>query len=432
VNSVVSYPLSVQLANDAFDRELLNSADSVAARVKVVDGKIAVDLPPAAQAILRYNNKDRFYYQVATEAGRNIAGDDIPLPAQESKPDQPFFRYDNLKGSPVRILALTVQGPSGISEPILVQVAETLSSRKQLVDQIIATVVLPQIALIALGVLAVWVGVANGLKPLSELRSAISSRNRSDLRAVDGSLAPLEVRPLVAAINELLDRLREDVESQRRFVANAAHQLRTPLAGLKTYVGLAQRLSDDDRLTVLLAQVNSGVDRMSNLANRLLSLAKAEPRSARPVLSSVELNEIASDATGQLVAEAIGKRIELALEPSADACYVQGDAESLRELVQNLVENAVRYTPSGGEVTVAVFTKEIPKITVEDSGPGIPKEQRNLVFERFYRGPDCNEPGSGLGLAIVKEIAANHGAVLTISERTDGSGTRVTVEFERN
>jgi two-component system, OmpR family, sensor histidine kinase TctE len=236
------------------------------------------------------------------------------------------------------------------------------------------------------------------------------------------------VRPIVGALNELLDRLREDIESQRRFVANAAHQLRTPLAGLKTYVTLSRRISKDARVGDLMEQVDRGVDRMSHLVNRLLSLAKAEPRSTSPQLLPVELNEIASAATEQLVGEAIDKRVELAFEPSSSGCTVSGDAESLRELVQNLVENAVRYTPSGGEVIVSVVAEPKPAVVVEDSGPGIPVDERDRVFERFYRG-DTEEAGSGLGLAIVREIAAHHGAIVTIVDNDRHQGTRITVEF---
>jgi two-component system, OmpR family, sensor histidine kinase TctE len=427
INSLIAYPIAVQIANNAYDRELLNSADSVVARVRVRDGRIGVDLPPAAQAILRYNNNANFFYQVFTES-QNLAGDKIPLPPELPEVGNPTFRYDTLKGQRVRVVAVRVQDPVDSPETITVQVAESLSSREFLEQKILATVLMPQVALVFLGVLAVWIGVSKGLKPLGALESAISSRSRSDLSAIDEQMAPLEVRPIVGALNELLDRLREDIESQKRFVANAAHQLRTPLAGLKTYVTLSRRITKDARVAELMEQVDRGVDRMSHLVNRLLSLAKAEPRSTSPQLRPVELNEIASAATEQLVGEAIDKRVELAFEPSASDCRVSGDAESLRELVQNLVENAVRYTPSGGEVIVSVVAEPKPAVVVEDTGPGIPAVERDKVFERFYRG-DTEEPGSGLGLAIVREIAAHHGAIVTIVDNDRQQGTRITVEF---
>jgi two-component system sensor histidine kinase TctE len=432
VNSALSYPIALQLANEAFDRDLLNSADSVVARIKINPGGATVDLPPAAQAILRYHNDDKLYYQVVTDSGRNIAGDKIPIPSTPISETAPSFRYGIIDGQDVRIAALYVQNPSDSMQPLLVQVAETLTSRKQLGEHMWSTIVIPQLLLIVIGALAISFGIGRGLSPLAKLGNAISSRSQFDLSPVSERDAPQEVRPIVTAINDLLGRLREDLDAQRRFVANAAHQLRTPVAGTKTFVGLARRQSRDSEINELLSQIDSGLNRMTRLINQLLSLARAEPRSVGAFAEIVDINLIGAEVCATLIAEAVAKDIKLTFDGAVDSTLVTGNRRMLYELVSNLVDNAVRYTPNGGHVQVKVTNDFQTTISVQDNGPGIAEDQRELVFERFYRIDDSETSveGSGLGLSIVREIACAHNANVSI-DTPGGGGTVVKVCFPK-
>lgn len=427
INMVISFPLANRLAEDAFDRQLLNSADSVAARIRVYpDGKIVVDLPPAAQAILRYNNKDKFYYQVVSGAGRSISGDAIPVP--ERVAPTPTLRYDRMKNRDVRVATIAINNQSG--DQGFVQVAETLTSRSELTDELLTAILAPQVVLVILAAIAITFGIKRGLHPLKSLQHQIASRTQFDLSPVPEHVAPQEVRPLVESINMLLQRLHNDIETQRRFVANAAHQLRTPLAGVKTYVGLASRNNADPKVSSMLLQADSGVTRMTKLVNKLLTLAKAEPDSAsRTNRAKLDLNDLVSEAAAELVSEAVAKSIELVVEPCEDRVIVDGDRDALREMFANVIENAIRYSPEQGSVTVKVVQQPRQMVDVIDTGPGIPEEERGKVFERFYRIADTETEGSGLGLAIVREIALAHDVTVEILDNGPASGAIVRLRF---
>jgi two-component system, OmpR family, sensor histidine kinase TctE len=431
VSTIVAYFLAVGFANEAYDRVLLNSADSVAARLRVRTGKIVADLPPAAQAILRHTEHDKFYYQVVSvDTLERVIGDAIlPRPVGDTRSDKPHFRYATVNGAPVRMARIRTAIGNTPEDVVIVQVAQTLNSRAMLTRDILISIVVPQILLIILGAIAVSVAITKGLRPLSDLQTALTQRSRHDLTPVPLETAPVEARQLIEAINDLLSRLRKDIESQQRFIANAAHQLRTPLAGLKTYAALAQRAAENPSAIKLLDQINSGIDRMSHLVNRLLSLAKAEPANQIGAnLERVDLNSIVSEAAAELVEEALAKNIDLEFEGSSTA-VLHGDAGALRELTTNIVENAVRYTQPGGKVLVRVANGNGVQLSVQDNGPGIPPEDRSMVFERFYRVLGTDASGSGLGLSIANEIAIAHGATIKIDSGPGEHGTIVTVKF---
>ncbi len=437
---MVAYFLAVGFANENYDRELLNSADSVVARLRS-DGKtVWCDLPEAAQEILRHNDRDQFYYQVIRQDGTRISGDSVlpgPFPNLESL--EPVFRYTTLNGKDIRVCRIRVDLPD-FPETILVQFAETLNSRHQLAQQILMSIVIPQIVLILLGAFAVSRGVTVGLKPLVRLEQALAARSQADLSPLLEVDTPAEVHPLVRSINDLLERLRNDIETQKRFVANAAHQFRTPLAGLKTYIYYAKKLASEEtavepdtvkeQMTTILNQIDNGTDRMSHLANRLLALLKAEPAIVSARFEKVDLNLIASEVTAELVGEAVRKNIDLDFTGCDRPALIEGDTSGLTELVENLIENAILYTQASGRISVSVFANsEKVSLGVEDDGPGIPVEERQKVFERFYRILGSDAPGSGLGLSIVKEIATSHHAEISIHSGPDGKGTVVKVEF---
>jgi two-component system sensor histidine kinase TctE len=247
---------------------------------------------------------------------------------------------------------------------------------------------------------------------------------------------PREVRPLVKAINDLLELLREDMQAQRRFVANAAHQLRTPIAGLKMQSELALRQSEPEEITHALNLIHLGADRAARLANQLLALARAEPGAVDPDLWQVmDLNSLAKNVCRELVTQALSENIDLGFEESEQIVTIRGDQASLHELLSNLIENAILYTQSGGHVTVRTLKRssvdgnERSIVIVEDNGPGIAVEEREKVFERFYRISDRGVDGSGLGLAIVREIAKIHSAEVHLDVGPSGVGTSIAVDF---
>jgi two-component system sensor histidine kinase TctE len=317
-----------------------------------------------------------------------------------------------------------------------VQVAETTNKRERLARNIVLSSLVPEL-LITLGTLAiVWFGVKRGLAPLEDLSAEIRSRSARDLRPIDLGHAPEEARPLVGALNLLFGQVAESSRNQQRFLANAAHQLRTPLAGLQahTEIALAQweiapAHGAPDERRAQLEQVHRATIRTARLANQLLALSRAEPGGFRAdAFTRVNLRAVVEDAADEWVHRAMAKEIDLGFELS-DA-LVAGDALLLREALANLVHNALEYTPQGGRVTVKTgLRNERAFLEVEDDGPGIPPAEREQVLERFYRVAGTTGTGSGLGLSIVREIALAHGAEIVITTGEDGRGCKVGLTF---
>jgi len=314
---------------------------------------------------------------------------------------------------------------------VVIQVAETMVKRSRLTREILVGETVPDLMVAIMAMALVWFGILRSLAPLERLRSEIAQRSARDLRPLDGSYAPAEVRPLVGTLNELLGNLRDALDSQQRFTANAAHQLRTPLAGLQTQVELALRQPAPEPMLRSLDQLRGATVRAAHLANQLLALSRAEPGGHRPdTLRALDLRSVAQDAAVTWVPRALPKDLDLGFE--IEHAPVSGDARLLRDLLDNLLENAIRYTPEGGRITVRTGVEgDQSVVSVEDDGPGIPADQRERVFQRFYRIPGSTGDGSGLGLAIVHEIVNAHGASVSIDSGTDGRGTRVQVRFAR-
>jgi signal transduction histidine kinase len=311
-----------------------------------------------------------------------------------------------------------------------VQVAETTDARQSITGEILAATLLPEGVLIALAAIGMWYGVGRSLDPLERLREEVGRRSDQDLSPVAAQRTPREVRPLVNAINALLSRLDSALSAHRRFVANAAHQLRTPLAGLHTQAELALRASDPETVRRSLEQLHQAAGRAAHLVGQLMSLARLEPRSARPLQAEpLDLKELARATTARWVPQALGRGVDLGFDAVSAPAQVMGDRLLLEEMLGNLIDNAIRYTPPGGEATVRVVRAANAAIVeVEDSGPGIPESERAQVMERFQRGSTAAQtPGSGLGLAIVREIAVTHGAEVRLEAGHEGRGTRVSV-----
>ena len=434
IGACVTYYLAVNFATDAYDDALLDCAHSVANRLRYTKSTLTVDMPPAARAILKHGDKDNLYYQIIGSNGEVINGDVfIPEPPPNEKiSTEPVFYDGFIENAAVRIGIIEVPVQSKKTR-ITIKVAETIAGRSQLIQSILLGVLVPQLLLIVLSAFAVWLGVARGLTPLNELKEAVESRNPADLRPLSEADAPKEVKPLVMAINKLLTRVQDDRDAQKRFLSNAAHQLRTPLAGLKTQTELALRQSSREEMKESLQHISTSAVRATRLAQQLLALARVEPTVFKNVShENLDLNLVAREVTRELVPQAIAKDIDLGFEGSDGALVIDGDRSSLYEMLFNLVENSVLYTQPGGRVTVRVALRdEQVGFFVDDNGPGIAPEERHKVFERFYRVHGNKGSGSGLGLAIVREIADAHEATVELLEGTDGAGTTALVKFKR-
>lgn len=420
--------MAVEFANDAYDESLIDSAGAVASRLNFVDKKPKLDLSKTALSFLKSNQKNTIYYQVLDSNGKTIAGENsIPAPSGDLSASEPDVRSGKIGQAKVRIASIIASSPDK-TDYVIVQVAETTQNRQDLIKTIILMILLPQLAIIALTSLVIWFGVRRGLLPLRNLENSVSRRSPADLKPLTEAGTPKEVKPLVVSINRLLFQIREDRESQKRFIANAAHQLRTPLAGLKTQSQLALRENDLAELHHAVKLMGSSAERANRLVNQLLTLAQLEP--SRPTkFAPVRLEAIARNATSEMAPLASAKNIDLGYESYAPDAVIEGDTDILYEMMINLIENAIIYTPENGKVTVSLSVSDGLVFAVEDNGPGIELDERDHVFERFYRVLGNKASGSGLGLAIVREIADKHGASVRIMSGPSDVGTRVVVRF---
>ncbi|HQR50114.1 MAG TPA: HAMP domain-containing sensor histidine kinase, partial [Methylophilaceae bacterium] len=298
--------------------------------------------------------------------------------------------------------------------------------------EIMAAMVLPQLLMVCLAGIMVWYGVKRGLRPLDRLRREIGQRSHLDLSPVPAESAPQEVQPLLLSMNDLMGRVRQTMELQQRFVADASHQLRTPLAGLQTQAEMALRERDPGTVRHALERILASTVRLSHLVGQLLALARVEPGPGREASSMqpLDLVRLAREVTAEWVSAALARDIDLGFECTEGAVMVSGDAVLLREMLANLLDNAIRYMANPGEITVHIVRESgRALLTVEDHGQGIPEAERARVFERFYRLSDSTGDGCGLGLAIVREIVLAHQATISITDTVSGRGTRVIVAF---
>ena len=465
------WPMSVALtwlvaqniANRPYDRELAEMARTIARQVIIErqpmsqgrPSRVRLRLPDVANEVLRSDDTDRIYVQVLGAKGEFIAGDrEIQVP--EEPPGvaaEVQFRDSTVLNESVRVayLWLPATGVTGETRP-LVQVAETLEKRSQLATEIIKGVIVPQFVVLPLAVLLVWFALAKGIRPLNDLQHRIRRRQSQDLSPIDTRDVPEEVAPLVNAINDLLSRLDQSISTQKHFLADAAHQLKTPLAGLRMQAELAQReidagQQDPKALKLSLRHIAHSSQRAAHMVNQLLSMARAEDKESARRQHEVNLARLARETVRDFVPKAMEHGIDLGYEGADEGQplhgRLMGQTVLLRELIRNLVDNALQYTPAGGSVTVRVMDDPLGQalvLQVEDTGPGIAPAERELVFQAFYRALGTNVDGSGLGLAIVREIAQQHQAGITVDDAAprppgaapvaaSGPGTLFTVRF---
>ncbi|MBV8620240.1 MAG: sensor histidine kinase N-terminal domain-containing protein [Curvibacter sp.] len=446
VSLALTWLVAQGIANKPFDRALVYNVQTLAQLFTVQNHQVRFNLPQPASELLRADDSDLVYYQVMGPRGEFLSGErELPLPPEEDRTVIGVVRLrdDELRGLEVRIAYIWVRLPLANAEPALVQVAETREKRSVLATEIIKGVMLPQFVILPLAVLLVWLALARGIKPLSQLEERIRARDPEDLSPLDNHAVPMEVAPLVSSVNDLLTRLNDSIATQKRFLADAAHQLKTPLAGLRMQADLAQREgTSTDELKQSLKQIGRSSIRATHTVNQLLSLARAENSGAALARQPCDLARLTMEVVRDSVPRALEKRIDLGYDgasPGAPGVQLQGNPTLLKELVRNLVDNAINYTPSNAErpgvVTARVLADVFGRallLQVEDSGPGIPEAERELVFQPFYRALGTDADGSGLGLPIVLEIARQHGASVSLEEAHPGQpapGARFTVRF---
>lgn len=420
---VVGYMRSLTQAHEAYDRTLLGSALVISERLNLADGEVVADLPYAALEMLRTDAQDRIFYRVADRRdGRYITGyEDLPPPANPVG-EGPVFYDAVYKDQPIRIVAVTYALLDDTEQrQMLVQVAETLDARRQLTRRIVAESAVVQLLLIASAAGLIALGVRQGLAPLKRLRDEVRKRSANDLTPVDTRAVPREVAPLIHAINAHTERQRQLSEAQARFVANASHQLKTPLTVLRAQIDHGLQQTSLPAMRAVLAQIHESALGTQRLVTQLLSLARSDP-GLTLVKEPLDLLTLAREVTFEMLALARAQAIDLGFE-GEEAAPVVAERVLLREAVANLIHNAITYTPAGGIVTVRVQAGAAGhRLSVCDNGPGIPAEERARVLERFYRRPNAGGSGSGLGLSIVKEICERHGAALELHDGADQRG----------
>ena len=420
--------------DESFDAELGDLARAVAAHVVPTGNpRVPLRLSAAGDALLRFDRFDDRHYALRGADGRVFAGDPEMPPVVGAVSAGGVTLGSGLLGEDaVRIAALPVPLAGAGEATAVLQVAETLSRRHELAAGLRTQSFVPQLVLLAGACALVWYGLTYVITPMRRLKSAIDERDSLDLTPIDPAQAPLELTPLIESVNALLARVAENFEAQRRFIADAAHQLRTPLAGLKSQTEVALAAGDPDAMRAALERLEQSSERAIHLANRLLALARAGTVHA-PAHVAVPLVPLARAVAGEFVPRAIERGIDFGVEvdDAAAPTLASADPVLIGELVSNLVDNALRYTPAGGTVTLAVGAAAHGGIVVEviDSGPGIAPAERERVFDPFYRGADVPSGGTGLGLAIVRTIAVAHGAVAEALPGPAGSGTTMRVTF---
>ncbi len=431
VNAWVAYGNAVQAANEAYDRSLYLAARTLAEELTWRDGRLQLDVMKAAGYLFENHTGSRLFYKVSNSGGRWLAGvedlPDTPVRVQSAVKYFALVQFDDgvYLNQPVRLAQLThVMEDAGLSDPLIkITVAETMEARQQLIQHILWDTLGSQgLLLLAAAGLVIW-GVQRGIRPLEAFRQQLARKADDDFSPIQPPDLPRELRPLIETLNSYLDRLGRLIDIRKRFLDNAAHQLRTPLTALKTQLALAQRNAEPQQAQALLAAARQTTDDAVRLTEQLLAMTRVEHAREMHSPQSVDLVALARRVTQEHLMRAHQLGDDLGLEALVAQCEVQGVDVLLHEALSNLIDNAIHHGPVGTHITVRVGDGWFE---VEDDGPGIAPEHQAHVFERFYRAAHSGVSGSGLGLAIVKEIASQHGAVLEVNSPLDkGRGTLI-------
>jgi two-component system sensor histidine kinase TctE len=433
LDAAASYYVATHFTNQAYDRWLLDSAKSLVQEVKAHQDHVTFELPPIAVEVFRWDDMDETFYKVESQKTGFMAGDDsLPSPAISNlNKDLPFFFDGEIDEQPVRVVSvLTV--PKTSTEQVIVSVAETVNKRRSMMSELLTAVILPQILLVLITGYHIWTGVNRGLSPLKDLARKIARRSAKEFDPIADAGVPLEVRSLTNTINALLQRLGSTLITQQRFIENAAHQLRTPLAGLKIQAERALSADNPESMRLALMHIKNSTNRLAHLNTQLLVLARSESIShSASELRLIDLTRLVRECCMDWVPRALDRKIELGFEAPDTIVQINGDDVLLRELLGNLLDNAISYGKTGGHISVSILSAPHAKLIVEDDGPGIPVSEHDKIFERFYRVAGSPGDGCGLGLAIVKEIADLHAAQIKIGTGVAEQGTRIEFNFTK-
>ncbi len=400
------------------DARLRRQAETLIRGLRIDRGRVTVDAPADAIA-----------FAVRGTDGRLIAGDAQLPPTALSSAAEAVFSTALVGRRDLRILTYRAHTEHGT---LLVSVADELGTAGPAARFGFMGGLLWDFLQLDLTLALVWIGIRLGLRPIRRLREELELRSASDLRPIPADDVPQELAPLATTLNRLFAMLRESIQSQRRFIANTAHQLRTPITGMLAQLDLLVAEPAAQPILGRLQTLQQGIRQLAHASNQLLTLARADPAvNVAPRREPVDLAALA----GEVVARHFDRALQAGIDLGAELAEarIQGDPSLLEDLLDNLVDNALKYTPRGGRVTVSAGRAAgQPVVAVEDNGPGIPENERRRVRQRHYRLPDAPGPGSGLGLAIVEEVANRHDAQLSIDTGAGGRGTRVSVQFPPN
>ena len=406
------------------DRRLKEAAIALMSHVSIKQGQVALDPDPNRKPPLP--RPDLIRYALRDAQGRLLAGDaQLPVVAMSSDTSQQFA-LTQIDRRSLRTLTTRFDTPAGV---ITITVADTSGTSEPEARLGFMSTLLWDFVQLDLTLVLVWVGIQLGLRPIRRLRDEIARRSPLDLRPIVESSVPREIAPLVITLNRLFGMLRTSVQSQQQFIANTAHQLRTPITGMQAQLGLLIAEPAAQPVKARLLTLQEGVKQLAHSANQLLTLARADSSANLSAKNqAVDLQAIVGEVVAKFFDRALQSNIDLGVD--AHSVSVFADPSLLDDLLSNLVDNALKYTPAGGSVTVSAGRNNgRPYLAVEDTGTGIPEPERPRVRQRFYRMPNSPGHGSGLGLAIVDEIARLYDATLTLGSGANGAGTRILIQF---
>lgn len=434
LNAFWSYKSAMDAANNAYDRSLSSSLKSIAENINATGGRIMVDVPYPALDISEGGVQEHVYYAIIGPGGIRLTGyEDLNPPLWKIENDQPtmvdmYFRQQSIR---MGILVKRLYDPELIGgDAVTILFAETTEARTRLAFNMFMESLRPQLLLMVIGLVLIVIVLKSAFRPLLDLRNTIRQRKEEDLTPVSPSNVPNELLPLIDAINYHMARLEKLLQARRRFLADAAHQIRTPLTVLGAQAEYGQRQNDPQEMRRTFASLFDTIRSTQRLANQMLTLARAEPANGLiQEFARLDFSELVCDVAGELATLAQKKSIDLSFEGSVEPAIIDGNATMLREMVSNLVDNALRYTGDNGHVTLGVVLDDnVVVLRVVDDGPGIPKLEQERVFQRFYRILGHGDSGgSGLGLAIVREICWAHRGQIKLTEGKNGLGLAVEI-----
>ena len=413
MGGALAFRLALTYAEKAIDQSLTQSVRSLARQVKPIGSGLLIDFPRAAQDIIEQDPKDRVSYMVSSPPGAFLLGNSkLPGPPDASAMELnvPMLYNVEIDGKTMRVASMELKfGDGPVEQRMRVQAAKSLSVQQRIANELVRDVLVPLLAMGAILSVLVYAGIQRGLSPLKKLESQLANRTAAALSPIELTQAPAEVHSLAATLNQLLTTLRRSLSQEKRFLNDAAHQLRTPLAGLISQTELAMQETEPEALRARLTKVHTGAQRSAHLVHQLLSLARTE---AEVALTPLDAAALAREVAREWTPRALAAGVDLGFE-GADSLMVAADKLLLREALSNLIDNALRYAGRGSTVTLRATTQNgQPVLEVEDNGPGLKSEELDRVFERFWRASEL-PGGCGLGLAIVAEIAQRHGGTAT-------------------